>query len=98
VAFVIVALPQRIYSLRRDNLRILAMPPDQQGRSAPDVDSGAIVSIRPASLDRLSFEYLVTLGEGDPALLAARPDMPGRLQPRGIIERPRADANHTAAR
>src|SRR5262249_61082362 len=37
VAFVTLALPQRVYSLRRDNLRILAMLTDQQGRGAPDV-------------------------------------------------------------
>jgi len=37
VAFVTLALPQRVYSLRRDNL-ILAMLTDRQGRGAPDVD------------------------------------------------------------
>src|ERR1700683_1359114 len=50
------------------------------------------------SLRRLSFEGLVGFGEGDPSLFAARPDMPGRLQPRRIVERPGADADHTAAR
>jgi len=55
--------------------------------------SGAIESIGPASLDRLGFEYLVTLGEGDPGLLAARPKMPRRPQPRRIVEAAGAHAN-----
>src|SRR5580693_1189728 len=54
--------------------------------------------VRQGSLGRLSFEGLVGFGEGDPRLFAARPDMPGRLQPRRIVERPGADADHTAAR
>ena len=60
--------------------------------------SGAIVSIGPASLDRLGFEYLVTLGEGDPGLLAARPKMPRRPQPRRIVEAAGAHTHYAAAR
>src|SRR5215472_7966249 len=60
--------------------------------------SGAIESIGPASLDRLGFEYLVTLGEGDPGLLAARPKMPRRPQPRRIVEAAGAHTHYPAAR
>src|SRR5262249_1331834 len=38
--------------------------------------SGAIESIGPASLDRLGFEYLVTLGEGDPGAAGAHAHYP----------------------
>jgi hypothetical protein len=58
----------------------------------------------PTVLSKTGFTQAVVLrrsrriGEGDPRLFAARPDMPGRLQPRRIVERPGADADHTAAR
>jgi hypothetical protein len=45
----------------------------------------------------LGFEYLVTLGEGDPGLLAARPKMPRRPQPRRI-EAAGAHTHYAAAR
>src|SRR5215472_6110798 len=35
---------------------------------------------------RLRFENLVARGKGDPRLLAASPDVPGRAQPRRIVE------------
>lgn len=62
------------------------------------VDLGTIVSIGPASLDRLSLEYLVTLGERDPGLLTARPKIPRRPQPRRIVEAAGTHTDYAAAR
>ena len=43
-------------------------------------------------------ENLITRGQRDPGLLAAGPDMPCRLQPRGIVERARAHPDHAVPR
>jgi hypothetical protein len=43
---------------------------------------------------RLRLEYLVTLGERDPGLLAPGPDVPSWPQPRRIVEGARSDAHH----
>jgi hypothetical protein len=52
----------------------------------------------PYLFGRLAFEYLVTLGERDPGLLAARPKMPRRPQPRLIVEAAGARTHYAAAR
>ena len=41
---------------------------------------------------------LVAFGERDPRLLAARPNVPGRPEPRCIVERTRPDTDHPIAR
>src|SRR5262245_28775776 len=70
---------------------------DQQGRGAPDVHLRSHRVYR-ARVTRSGFEYLVTLGEGDPGLLAARPKMPRRPQPRRIVEAAGAHTHYPAAR
>lgn len=53
---------------------------------------------RPNSLGWLPLEYLVTFGERDPGLLAARPDVPCRSQPRCVVEAAGTHTDHAAAR
>src|SRR5204862_1624296 len=43
-------------------------------------------------------EYLFTFGERDPGLLAARPDVPCRSQPRCVVEAAGTHPDHAAAR
>jgi len=50
------------------------------------------------SLGWLPLEYLFTFGERDPGLLAARPDVPCRSQPRCVVEAAGTHTDHAAAR
>ena len=50
------------------------------------------------SLGGLPLESLVALSESNPGLLAPRPYMPGRSQPRCIVEGPGPDPYYAAAR
>src|SRR6185437_6468689 len=93
-AFVILPLPEFIRAPRRNNFRILAMLTNQQGRGSPYVDVGNHCIGSP---DWLTLENFVVLGKGDPRLLAARPDVPGRPQPRCIVERTRPDTNQAVS-
>ena len=51
-----------------------------------------------SSLGRLPLEGLIAVAKGDPGLLAAGPNMPGRPQPGCVVQRPGTDADYAGAR
>jgi len=53
--------------------------------------------IQSPSLGWLPLEYLVTIGECDPGLLASRPDMSRRSEPRCVVEAASTHTDHAAA-
>ena len=60
-------------------------------------DERSITATR-SLLGRLPLEGLIAVAKGDPGLLAAGPNMPGRPQPGCVVQRPGTDADYAAAR
>ena len=66
-------------------------------RDLDGISARSITATR-SLLGRLPLEGLIVVAEGDPGLLAAGPNMPGRPQPGCVVKRPGRYADYAAAR